>query len=239
MNAPRTPNGRARRPATADSKPRRMVKANAVVRQEPEVEVAKPEEKPAQEAQADQQKKDDNPFPRYLDMFKNNPEALAAEFLKEAEKAHAYLAKVRENAIAELKMNAEQAAVFEKALDDLRDEVTRQNEEWVGLIRSGQLNYDSDGSIFTSNRLLGQRMVAAREMAIRETAEKLYEQLALDGVSDAAKQSWLFIAAQRTAFSYECLEPNLAVYDKIYKNMGVGDGIFSWCTRAKQQGKKK
>ena len=41
-----------------------------------------------------------------------------------------------------------------------------------------------------------------------------------------------------TSFSYECLEPNLQIYDKIYKNMGVGDGIFSWCRRARRQGGK-
>ena len=94
-------------------------------------------------------------------MFKNNPEELAAEFQKEVEKERASLAKVREHAIEELKLNAEQVAVFEKALDDLRDEVTRLNEEWVGLIRSGQLNDRDDGSILTSNRLQGQRFVAA------------------------------------------------------------------------------
>ena len=36
-------------------------------------------------------------------------------------------------------------------------------------------------------------------------------------------------------FSYECFEPYLAVYDMVYKNMGFGNGIFSWC---KQQEKK-
>ncbi len=41
-----------------------------------------------------------------------------------------------------------------------------------------------------------------------------------------------------TAFSYECLEPNLAVYDKVYKNMGLGNGIFSWCRRSQQKEKK-
>ena len=196
---------------------------------------------PAQEEQAAQEKKIDNPFPRYLDMFKNNPEALAAEFQKEAEADRASLAKVREHAIDELKLNAEQAAMFEKALDDLRDEVTRTNEEWVELIKSGQLNDEDDGSILTSNRLLGERFVAARQKAFRETAEKLYEQLVLDGVSDAKKQAWLYIATSRTASSYECLEPCLAVYDKIYKNYGIGDGIFSWNRwhrRQQQEGKK-
>ena len=205
-----------------------------IVKQEEQLE-------PAQEEQASPEKKNDNPFPRYLDMFKNNPEALAAEFQKEAEADRASLAKVREHAIGELKLNAEQAAMFEKALDDLRDEVIRTNEEWVELIKSGQLNDEDDGSILTSNRLLGERFVAAREKAFRETAEKLYEQLELDGVSDAKKQAWLYIATSRTASSYECLEPCLAVYDKIYKNYGIGDGIFSWNRwhrRQQQEGKK-
>ncbi len=238
MNAP---NGRVASPHAADAaaKPRRKVEARAEKRREPVAEVVKPEEKPAQEAQAEQQKKDDNPFPRYLDMFKNNPEALAAEFLKEAETSSARLRKMREDAIAKLKLNAEQAAVFEKALDDLRDEITRQNEEWVGLITSGQLNDDTaaDGRIWDSNPLLCQRCVAAREMAVRETAEKLYEQLALDGVSDAVKQNVLIDATYKTSFAYECLEPNLDVYDKVYKNMGVGKGIFSWCRRSQQEKK--
>ena len=227
----------AHRPAAnVVDKPRHAaVKVNADERRE--ADTAKQEEKPAQVAQPELQK-DDNPFPRYLDMFKNNPEALTAEFQKEAEVDQARQASMREAFVAELKMNAEQAAIFEKALDDLRDQITRNNEEWAGLIASGQLNDEDDGSILTSNRLLGQRFVADREKATRETSEKLYEQLELDGVSDAEKQRLLFIAAQRTTFSYECLEPYLAVYDKIYKNMGVGDGIFSWCIRARRNGGK-
>ena len=227
----------AHRPAAnVVDKPRHAaVKVNADERRE--ADTAKPEEKPAQAAQPELQK-DDNPFPRYLDMFKNNPEALVAEFQKEAEVDQARQASMREAFVAELKMNAEQAAIFEKALDDLRDQITRNNEEWAGLIASGQLNDEDDGSILTSNRLLGQRFVANREKAMRETSEKLYEQLELDGVSDAEKQRLLFIAAQRTMFSYECLEPYLAVYDKIYKNFGIGDGIFSWCSRARRQGGK-
>lgn len=213
-------------------------KPPAEEKREPDKQETRLEEKTVQVEQAAQEKKDGNPFPRYLDMFKNNPEALAAEFQKEAEADRASLAKVREHAIAQLKLNPEQVAMFEKALGDLRDEVTRINEEWVGLIRSGQLNDEDDGSIFTSNRLLGQRFVAAREKAMRETAEKLYEQLALDGVSDAEKQRWLYIAASRTASSYECLEPCLTVYDKLYKNYGIGDSIFSWCRRPHPQEKK-
>ena len=227
----------AHRPAAnVVDKPRHAaVKVNADERRE--ADTAKQEEKPAQVAQPELQK-DDNPFPRYLDMFKNNPEALVAEFQKEAEADRASLAGLRKGIIDELKLNAEQAVVFEKALDDLRDQITRNNEEWAGLIASGQLNDEDDGSIFTSNRLLGQRFVADREKATRETSEKLYEQLELDGVSDAEKQRLLFIAAKRTTFSYECLEPYLAVYDKIYKNMGVGNGIFSWCSRSRRQGGK-
>ena len=218
--------------------PRRTAKVNAEKRREQEA--VKPVEEPAQDAQAETQKKDDNPFPRYLDMFRNDPEALAAEFIKEAEADNARLRKMREDAIAKLKLNAKQAEVFEKALDDLRDEITRQNEEWVGLITSGQLNEDmaADGRIWDCNPLLCQRHIAAREMAVRETAEKLYEQLVLDGISDAVEQNVLIDAAYKTSFAYECLEPNLAVYDKVYKNMGVGDGIFSWCRRARRQGGK-
>ena len=189
-------------------------------------------------ADAEKKAKDDNPFPRYLDMFKSDPAALAAEFEKEAEKERVSLAKVREHAIEALKLNAEQVAVFEKALDDLRAEGTQITEEWVELIKSGQLNYEDDGSIFTDNRLLGQRVVAAREKAMREMAEKLYGQLALDGVSDRDKQAWLFIAASRTVNSIECYEPFLQVYDKVYKNMGFGNGIFSWCRRQRQLQKK-
>ena len=227
----------AHRPAAnVVDKPRHAaVKVNADERRE--ADTAKQEEKPAQVAQPELQK-DDNPFPRYLDMFKNNPEALVAEFQKEAEADRASLATMREHALGELKLNAEQVAMFDKALDDLRDEVTRINEEWVELIKSGLLNDEDDGSILTSNRLLGQRFVAAREKAMRETSEKLYEQLELDGVSDAKKQAFLFIAAQRTSFSYECHEPYLSVYDKIYKNFGFGDGIFSWnrwCRRQQQK----
>ena len=227
----------AHRPAAnVVDKPRHAaVKVNADERRE--ADTAKLEEKPEQAAQPELQK-DDNPFPRYLDMFKNNPEALTAEFQKEAEADRSSLATMREHALGELKLNAEQVAMFDKALDDLRDEVTRINEEWVELIKSGLLNDEDDGSILTSNRLLGQRFVAAREKAMRETSEKLYEQLVLDGVSDATKQAWLYIAASRTASSYECLEPNLAVYDKVYKNYGIGDGIFGWCSRARRQGGK-
>ena len=77
-----------------------------IVKQEEQLE-------PAQEEQASPEKKNDNPFPRYLDMFKNNPEALAAEFQKEAEMDRASLAKMREAAIEALKLNAEQVALFE------------------------------------------------------------------------------------------------------------------------------
>ena len=198
------------------------------------------EETPVRKKVGQPQKNEDNPFPRYLDMFKNHPEVLAAEFLKEAEADNARQLKMREDIIDKLKLNAEQAALFVKALDDLKAEVTLQTEESVGLITSGQLNEDdaAEGSIWTGNSLLMRRMVAARESAVQETSEKLYEQLELDGIPDAEKQRWLFIAAYRTSFAYECLEPNLAVYDKVYKNMGVGEGIFSWCRRPHPQEKK-
>ena len=62
----------------ADAKPHQKSEAPSEKCREPEA--AKPEEKPAQVAQPELQK-DDNPFPRYLDMFKNNPEALTATFL--------------------------------------------------------------------------------------------------------------------------------------------------------------
>jgi len=237
----RTPNGRTAKPLAADAaaKPRRKTEARAEKRREPVAEVVKPEKKPVQEAQAEQQKNDDNPFPRYLDMFKNNPEALAAEFLKEAEKDRAFQAQRRQEAIAKLNLNAEQAAVFEKALDELRDEITRQNEANVNLIKSGQLNESTaaDGRIWESNMLVAQEIAAAQKEAVRKTAEKLYEQLALEGVSDEDKQKTLYWSAYIASHSYECLEPNLDVYDKVYKNMGVGNGIFSWCRRSQQEKK--
>ena len=40
---------------------------------------------------------------------------------------------------------------------------------------------------------------------------------------------------KKVSFSFECYEPNLAVYDKLYKNMGFGKGIFSWCVRPRQK----
>ena len=77
---------------------------------------------------AEKKAKDDNPFPRYLDLFRNDPAALVAEFEKEAEVDRAKQRKMREQAAAKLKLNAEQTAVFEKALDDLRDEMKGLNE---------------------------------------------------------------------------------------------------------------
>ena len=225
---PSAPNGRAvsMKPPKEKAKPRRKTEANVEKQREPEM--------------AKSEKKNDNPFPRYLDMFRNDPEALAAEFLKEAEKDRAFQAKRRQEAIDKLNLNAEQAAVFEKTLDELRDEITRQTEERVNLIKNGQLNEETaaDGRIWESNMLVAQEMVAAREAAVRETAERLYEQLELDGVSDDDKQKTLYWSAYTTSFSYECLEPNLDVYDKVYKNMGVGKGIFSWCVRPHPEGKK-
>ena len=37
------------------------------------------------------------------------------------------------------------------------------------------------------------------------------------------------------ALAAECFEPFLQVYDKVYKNMGFGNGIFSWCRRPPQK----
>ena len=194
----------------------------------------------AEDMDAEKKAKEDNPFPRYLDMFRNNPAALVAEFEKEAAKDRVYQRELRDGTIDKLKMNEEQAAVFEKALDDLRDEIMQQQQKCVALITSGQLNDETaaDGCIWDSNRILQYKMAATRQKLICDTAEKLYEQLELDGVSNADKQEFLFWAARQTSFSYECLEPYLQVYDKVYKNMGVGNGIFSWCGRQRQSQKK-
>ncbi len=222
MKPPKPPSAPA--PAT----PRR--KANVDVRPAPEA--AKPEEKPVQEEQPEQ-KNDNERFARYLDMFKNDPGALVAEFLKEADADRARQMEIRKYTIDNLKLDAEQRAVFENALDELQATIKRQQQDAVDLIVEGYLNEDTaaDGSIWSSNPLLMRRSMAARESAIQETAEKLYEQLELDGIGDAAKQSYILNAVNRTSFSYECLEPYLSVYDKIYKNMGVGEGVFSWCAR--------
>lgn len=190
-------------------------------------------------ADADAEKKAevDNPFPRYLDMFKNNPEALAAEFEKEAEVDRAAQRKMRDDAIAMLKLNADQAAIFEKALDDIRNAVLQQEQEKADLITSGQLNMETaaDGSLWSSNELLMDQFIEARQKVVRDAAVELYNQLEVDGVSDAEKQKIIRWATYRTSFSYDCCEPLLQVYDKIYKNMGFGNGIFSWCVRPRQK----
>ncbi len=166
------PDSRVRRSAIPDAKPLKKSDAPAEMRREPEA--AKSEEKPEQAAQPELQK-DDNPFPRYLDMFKNNPEALVAEFQKEAEANRTRQAKMREDAVAKLNLNAGQAAVFEKALDDLVAAVTQLEQEEVDLVLSGKLNMDtaSDGSLWSSNPLWSKRIIAAREGAVQETAEQL------------------------------------------------------------------
>ena len=231
------PDSRVRRSAIPDAKPLKKSDAPAEMRREPEA--AKSEEKPEQAAQPELQK-DDNPFPRYLDMFKNNPEALVAEFQKEAEANRTRQAKMREDAVAKLNLNAGQAAVFEKALDDLVAAVTQLQQEQVDLVLSGKLNMDtaSDGRLWNSNPLWSKRISAAREGAVQETAERLYEQLEFSGISDADAQNIIYRAAYLASFSYECLEPSLQIYDKVYKNMGVGNGIFSWCSHARRQGGK-
>ena len=178
----------------------------------------------------------DNPFPRYLDMFKNNPEALAAEFEKEAEADRVKQRKMRDNAIAKLKLNAEQAAVFEKALDDLRNAILQHEQEEVGLFSSGQMNMDTaaDGRIWDSNVLLMDQYVADREKIVRDAAVEIYNQLDIDTVPDSEKQRIIGRTTYVTSFSAECYEPLLQVYDKVYKNMGFGNGIFSWCARQRQ-----
>ena len=190
-----------------------------------------------EDADAKKKAKEDNPFPRYLDMFRNEPAALAAEFEKEAEADRASQRKMREQAIAKLKLNEEQAALFEKALDDIRNAVLRNMQEEVDLITSGQANMDTaaDGRFWDSNLLLMDQAVAAREKIVRDAAVELYNQLNVDGVPDAEKQRVIKRVTYNTSFSFDCYEPMLQVYDKVYKNMGFGNGIFSWCIRQSQK----
>ena len=227
--------------ASVAAKPKRKVPIRSAESEwAPPVEqpVEKPKENVVDKA-ADNGADPDNPFPRYVDMFRNNPAALAAEFEKEAEAARAEQRGMRDEVIRMWKLDEKQAALFEKALDDLCDEAKRLNEEMVGLIASGQLNEEyGEGRIMSGNRLLTQRFIDARGTAVRETAEKLYEQLVLNGVSDAEEQIVLMNVAHKTFFSLECHEPYLAVYDKVYKNMGIGNGIFGWNVRQRQLKKK-
>lgn len=196
----------------------------------------KPEENAGEQAAGDDAKPD-NPFPRYLDMFKNNPAALAAEFEKESEADRARQREMRDTAIAKLKLNAEQAAFFEKALDNLKSAVMQHEQAQVDLIMSGQVNMDTaaDGRIWDGNELLADQFVAAREKIVRDAAVELYNQLDIDTVPDSEKQRIIGKTTYITSFSYECLEPNLAVYDKVYKNMSYGKGIFSWRKRLQQK----
>ena len=188
-------------------------------------------------ADAEKKAKEDNPFHRYLDMFRNDPAALAAEFEKEAEADRANQRKMRDEVIAKLKLNEEQAALFEKALDDIRNAVLRNMQEEVDLITSGQANMDTaaDGRFWDSNLLLMDQAVAAREKIVRDAAVELYNQLDVDGVPDAEKQRIIKGVTYKTSFSFDCYEPMLQVYDKVYKNMGFGNGIFSWCIRQSQK----
>ena len=188
-------------------------------------------------ADAEKKAKDDSPFPRYLDMFRNDPAALAAEFEKEAEADRANQRKMRDEVIAKLKLNEEQAALFEKALDDIRNAFLRNVQEEVDLITSGQANMDTaaDGRFWDSNLLLMDQAVAAREKIVRDAAVELYNHLDVDGVPDAEKQRIIKGVTYKTSFSFDCYEPMLQVYDKVYKNMGFGKGIFSWCVRPKQK----
>ena len=191
----------------------------------------------AEGVDAEKKAKGDNPFPRYLDMFRNDPAALAAEFEKEAEADRANHRKMRDKAIAKLKLNAEQAAVFEKALDDLKNAILQHEQEEVGLITSEQVNMDTaaDGRLWDSNLLLMDQCGAAKEKIVRDAAVELYNQLAVDNVPDAEKQKIIKWTTYNTSFSFDCYEPVLQVYDKVYKNMGFGKGIFSWCVRPQQK----
>ena len=71
---------------------------------------------------------------------------------------------------------------------------------------------------------------------MRDAAVELYNQLDIDTVPDAEKQRIIKWVTYNTSFSFDCYEPNLQIYDKVYKNMGFGNGIFSWC---KRQSRKK
>ena len=169
-------------------------------------------------------------------MFKNNPEALAAEFEKEAEADRAAQRQLRDWAIDELKLNAEQAAILEKFLDDVKGVVLQEHQEEVDLIKSGQLNEEdaADGSIWTSNRLLMEQCVSDRKKAVFDAAVELYNQLDINGVPDSKRQEVIYWATYQTSLHSDCFEPFLQVYDKVYKNMGLGNGIFSWCKRQRQ-----
>ena len=173
-------------------------------------------------------------------MFKNDPAALAAEFEKEAEADRAEERKLRDWAIDKLKLNAEQAAFLEKALDDIKGAVLQQHKEEVDLIKSGQLNEEDaeDGSIWTSNSLFLDQCVAARKKVVLDAAVELYNHLDSNGVPDSERQRVIHWATMQTSFHNDCYEPFLQVYDKVYKNMGFGNGVFSWCTRQRQSQKK-
>ena len=174
-------------PLKKAAKPPRPESVGTVVR-ENAVEPPKAEDK-----DAEKKAKDDNPFPRYLDMFRNDPAALVAEFEKEAEVDRAKQRDMRDQAIAKLKLSAEQAAFFEKVLDDIRNAVFQLEQENVDLVTSGQLNMDTaaDGRLWNSNTLLMDQFVAAREKIVQDAAVELYNKLDVDGISDAEKQKSL------------------------------------------------
>ena len=191
----------------------------------------------AEDVDAEKKAKDESPFPRYLDMFRNDPATLAAEFEKEAEADRANQRKMRDEVIAKLKLNEEQAALFEKALDDIRNAVLQNLQADVDIITSGQANMDTaaDGRFWDSNLLLMDQAVAAREKIVRDAAVELYNHLDSNGVPDSERQHVIQWVTMKTSFSHECFEPFLQVYDKVYKNMGFGNGIFSWCKRQSQK----
>ena len=235
----RAENYGSRQTAIPEAKPKRKAPSRSV-ESERKAPGEAPDEKPkgdVEEQVSEKKAKGDNPFPRYLDMFRNDPEALAAEFEKEAEADRARQREMRDKAIARLKLNAEQAAVFEKALDDLKNAILRHEQEEVDLIASGQMNMDTaaDGRIWNSNLLLMDQCGADREKTVRDAAVELYNQLDVDSVSDSEKQEIIKWTTYNTSFSFDCYEPVLQVYDKVYKNMGFGKGIFSWCVRPRQK----
>ena len=78
------------------------------------------------------------------------------------------------------------------------------------------------------------RLVAAGT-PVEDADVEIYNQLDIDTVPDSEKQRIIGRTTYVTSFSAECYEPLLQVYDKVYKNMGFGSGIFSWCRRQQQK----
>ena len=93
----------------------------------------------------------------------------------------------------------------------------------------------ADGRLWDSNLLLMDQCGAVKEKIVRDAAVELYNQLDVDNVPDAENQKIIKWTTYNTSFSFDCYEPVLQVYDKVYKNMGFGKGIFSWCVRPLQK----